>query len=206
MENYGHDFARLKEAFVNFVQRLPFYGVAVLCVDDANVRDILPAISRSRSSPTASAEDAQLRAIDVAHAVGRMRFVAHSGDGRRPRRRAQSRRRAQRAERARRDRRRPRDRRRRCSDREGAVRIPRRRTAGSSATATSPSRGGETLRADRRLRTSPGRDGCNDRRRARGSFPGRRRGARVPAAPLYAYARPVRGFRAGLARRPTRSC
>ena len=42
METYGHDFARLKRAFVDFVQRLPFYGVAVLCIDDANVREILP--------------------------------------------------------------------------------------------------------------------------------------------------------------------
>src|ERR1700686_15164 len=43
METYEHDFAKLKEAFVNFAQRLPFYGTAVLCIDDANVRDIIPA-------------------------------------------------------------------------------------------------------------------------------------------------------------------
>ena len=78
MDTYGHDFARLKEAFVNFVQRLPFYGVAVLCVDDANVRDIMPAIAK----PTVAyglQPDAQLRAVDVAHAAGRMRFVATGG-------------------------------------------------------------------------------------------------------------------------------
>ena len=46
METYGHDFGRLKEAFVEFLQRLPFYGVAVLCNDDANVRAILPQITR----------------------------------------------------------------------------------------------------------------------------------------------------------------
>jgi UDP-N-acetylmuramate--alanine ligase len=46
METYGHDFARLKQAFVEFVQRLPFYGSAVLCVDDANVREILPFVSK----------------------------------------------------------------------------------------------------------------------------------------------------------------
>jgi UDP-N-acetylmuramate--alanine ligase len=39
METYGHDFSRLKQAFVDFLQRLPFYGVAVLCADDANVRE-----------------------------------------------------------------------------------------------------------------------------------------------------------------------
>jgi len=78
MDTYGHDFARLKEAFVNFVQRLPFYGVAVLCIDDGNVRDILPAIAK----PTVTYgldSDAQLRAVDVAHAAGRMRFVATGG-------------------------------------------------------------------------------------------------------------------------------
>jgi UDP-N-acetylmuramate--alanine ligase len=80
MATYGHDFARLKEAFVNFVQRLPFYGVAVLCVDDANVRDILPAIAKPTVTYGLEA-DAQLRAVDVAHAAGRMRFVATGGGG-----------------------------------------------------------------------------------------------------------------------------
>jgi UDP-N-acetylmuramate--alanine ligase len=36
METYGHDFERLKSAFVEFLQRLPFYGMAVLCIDDPN--------------------------------------------------------------------------------------------------------------------------------------------------------------------------
>ncbi|MGB0129106.1 MAG: Mur ligase domain-containing protein, partial [Rhodocyclaceae bacterium] len=45
METYGHDFARLKQAFVDFVQHLPFYGAAILCEDDANVREIMPFIS-----------------------------------------------------------------------------------------------------------------------------------------------------------------
>jgi hypothetical protein len=46
METYGHDFGRLKQAFVDFLQRLPFYGVAVLCADDANVREIMPLVSK----------------------------------------------------------------------------------------------------------------------------------------------------------------
>jgi UDP-N-acetylmuramate--alanine ligase len=75
METYGHDFAKLKEAFVNFAQRLPFYGTAVLCVDDANVRDILPAITKAIVT-YGFAEDAQVRAQEVEHAGGRMRFVA----------------------------------------------------------------------------------------------------------------------------------
>jgi UDP-N-acetylmuramate--alanine ligase len=77
METYGHDFARLKEAFVNFVQRLPFYGVAVLCVDDPNVREILPALAKSIVTYGVG-DDARLRARSVAHVAGRMRFVAES--------------------------------------------------------------------------------------------------------------------------------
>jgi UDP-N-acetylmuramate--alanine ligase len=79
METYGHDFARLKSAFVDFALRLPFYGVVVLCVDDANVREIAPRIAK----PTVTygvADDAQLRATDVANAAGRMRFVARSAN------------------------------------------------------------------------------------------------------------------------------
>lgn len=46
METYGHDFERLKSAFVDFLSRLPFYGVAVLCADDPNVRDIMPRVAK----------------------------------------------------------------------------------------------------------------------------------------------------------------
>ena len=45
METYGHDFEKLKQAFIEFTQRLPFYGVAVLCLDDATIREIMPRIS-----------------------------------------------------------------------------------------------------------------------------------------------------------------
>ncbi len=46
METYGHDFARLKQAFIEFLQNLPFYGGAVLCIDDRNVREIIPFVSK----------------------------------------------------------------------------------------------------------------------------------------------------------------
>jgi UDP-N-acetylmuramate--alanine ligase len=46
METYGHDFAKLKGAFVEFLSRLPFYGTAVLCIDDRHVREILPFVSK----------------------------------------------------------------------------------------------------------------------------------------------------------------
>lgn len=46
METYDHDMARLKQSFVAFTQRLPFYGEAIVCLDDSNVREIVPFISR----------------------------------------------------------------------------------------------------------------------------------------------------------------
>lgn len=74
MDTYGHDFARLKQAFVEFTQRLPFYGIAVLCVDDPNVREILPFVSK----PVVRygfAEDAQVRAVDARAVDGQMHFT-----------------------------------------------------------------------------------------------------------------------------------
>ncbi|MBU1426353.1 MAG: UDP-N-acetylmuramate--L-alanine ligase [Gammaproteobacteria bacterium] len=75
METYGHDFNKLKQAFVDFVERLPFYGRAMMCVDDANVREILPRISKPVTT-YGLGEEAQIRAVDVRHENGRMRFTA----------------------------------------------------------------------------------------------------------------------------------
>ena len=75
METYGHDFARLQQAFVDFVEHLPFYGMAIVCADDANVRAILPRISKPVTT-YGFAEDAQIRAVDVRHQGGQMRFTA----------------------------------------------------------------------------------------------------------------------------------
>ena len=75
METYQHDFARLKQAFVQFLQNLPFYGSAILCADDAHVREILPFVSK----PVVTygfAADAAVRAEAVEHAAGAMRFRA----------------------------------------------------------------------------------------------------------------------------------
>ncbi len=76
METYGHDFARLKQAFVDFLQRLPFYGVAVLCADDANVREIMPRINKQIVTYGFGAESqANFRAENVeALSGGQMRF------------------------------------------------------------------------------------------------------------------------------------
>ena len=81
MDTYGHDFARLKSAFVDFLHRMPFYGAAIVCVDDPGVRSIVPMVSR----PVVSygfGEDAQVRAVDVqALAGGRMRFTCQRRNG-----------------------------------------------------------------------------------------------------------------------------
>ena len=77
METYGHDFQKLKRAFVDFLQRLPFYGVAVVCADDANVRSILPDVTKPLVTYGLAA-DADLRATDVVNVDGRMHFVARA--------------------------------------------------------------------------------------------------------------------------------
>ena len=68
MDTYGHDMARLRQTFVEFLGRLPFYGAAVLCIDDHGVRAILPFVSKP-VTPYGLGEDAQVRAVDV-RAVG----------------------------------------------------------------------------------------------------------------------------------------
>jgi UDP-N-acetylmuramate--alanine ligase len=80
METYGHDFARLKQAFIEFTQRLPFYGTAIVCVDDRNVRDIMPFISKPLTT-YGFADDAQIRAHDVRAEGGRMRFTVTRQNG-----------------------------------------------------------------------------------------------------------------------------
>ncbi len=81
MDTYGHDFARLKQAFVEFTHRLPFYGIAVLCVDDPNVREILPFVSKPIVR-YGFAADAQVRAVNVSAHGGTMRFTALREDAR----------------------------------------------------------------------------------------------------------------------------
>ena len=75
METYGHDFARLKQAFVDFLQHLPFYGVAVLCLDDPHVREIMPMVSKQIITYGFD-ERAAFRAENVRAEGGRMLFDA----------------------------------------------------------------------------------------------------------------------------------
>ena len=73
MDTYGHDFGRVKQAFVDFLQRLPFYGVAVLCDEDPNVREIMPQVSKQIVRYGLSAS-ASIRAENVRADGGRMLF------------------------------------------------------------------------------------------------------------------------------------
>ena len=76
MDTYQHDMARLKQAFVQFTQRMPFYGIAILCIDDANVRDIVPFVSQPILRYGISA-DADIRASDIVAMGTQMEFTVH---------------------------------------------------------------------------------------------------------------------------------
>jgi len=80
METYGHDFAKLKQAFIEFLHRMPFYGAAVLCADDPVLHSIFPQVSRPITSYGLSA-DAQVRAHDVKAVGSRMQFRVSRSNG-----------------------------------------------------------------------------------------------------------------------------
>ena len=80
METYGHDFGRLQQAFVDFLHRMPFYGTAVLCTDDAAVRAIVDQVTCPVTSYGTNA-DAQVRALDIRPVNGRMHFRVQRRNG-----------------------------------------------------------------------------------------------------------------------------
>ena len=79
METYEHSFAKLKQAFIEFTQRLPFYGVAILCLDDANVREIMPFISKMIVT-YGFHEEADIRAVNAKAVNGHMEFTVIQKD------------------------------------------------------------------------------------------------------------------------------
>ncbi|MFN8986506.1 MAG: UDP-N-acetylmuramate--L-alanine ligase, partial [Burkholderiales bacterium] len=81
MDTYDHDFAKLKSAFVEFLEHLPFYGLAVVCADDPNIREILPRLSKPVRTYGFD-QGADLRAVNVRAVNGRMHFTATSASGR----------------------------------------------------------------------------------------------------------------------------
>jgi UDP-N-acetylmuramate--alanine ligase len=80
METYGHDFGRLQQAFVDFLHRMPFYGTAVLCTDDAAVRAIVDQVTCPVTSYGTNA-DAQVRALDIQAVKGQMHFRVQRRNG-----------------------------------------------------------------------------------------------------------------------------
>ena len=81
MDTYGHDVVKLRQAFVDFLHRMPFYGAAIVCIDDPGVRSVLPLISRPVVS-YGQDEAAQVRAVDIeALPGGRMKFTAIRRNG-----------------------------------------------------------------------------------------------------------------------------
>ena len=80
METYGHDFGNLKKAFVEFLHRMPFYGTAILCTDDAAVQSIVPQVTCPITSYGFNA-DAQVRAVNVKAVGPQMHFTAQRRNG-----------------------------------------------------------------------------------------------------------------------------
>jgi UDP-N-acetylmuramate--alanine ligase len=80
METYGHDFNRLKGAFIEFLHRMPFYGTAILCTDDEAVRSIVPEVTCPITSYGFN-EGAEVRAVDVRAVDGQMHFTVQRRNG-----------------------------------------------------------------------------------------------------------------------------
>ncbi|MDB5752669.1 MAG: murC [Ramlibacter sp.] len=80
METYGHDFNRLKGAFLEFLHRMPFYGTAILCVDDPTIRSILSDVQCPVTSYGLH-EEAQVRAVDVRAVGPQMHFTVQRRNG-----------------------------------------------------------------------------------------------------------------------------
>ncbi|WBY00776.1 UDP-N-acetylmuramate--L-alanine ligase [Ramlibacter tataouinensis] len=80
METYGHDFGRLKGAFVDFLHRMPFYGTAILCTDDPAVRQMVSEV-QCPVTTYGTGEDAQVRAVDIRAVGTQMHFTAQRRNG-----------------------------------------------------------------------------------------------------------------------------
>jgi UDP-N-acetylmuramate--alanine ligase len=74
MDTYGQDFGRLKQAFLDFLHRLPFYGNAILCSDDPTICEIAPQLS-CKVTRYGFNEAAQIRAVNVRALAGQMHFT-----------------------------------------------------------------------------------------------------------------------------------
>lgn len=75
MATYGGDFERLKNTFIEFLHNLPFYGLAVLCIDDSHVRGLLEQVKRQFVTYGFDA-DADYRIVDFTQQAGEVSFTA----------------------------------------------------------------------------------------------------------------------------------
>ncbi|MFC3292580.1 UDP-N-acetylmuramate--L-alanine ligase [Modicisalibacter luteus] len=80
MATYAGDFAKLKDTFIEFLHNLPFYGMAVLCLDDDNVRNLLPRVQRQFVTYGFS-QDADYRITEFVQEAGEVRFTAVRPEG-----------------------------------------------------------------------------------------------------------------------------
>ncbi|MCW8906811.1 MAG: UDP-N-acetylmuramate--L-alanine ligase [Sedimenticola sp.] len=79
MTTYGGDFNRLRQTFIEFLHHLPFYGLAILCIDDEEVRNLLPQVTRPVITYGES-DDADLRVSDIRQTGLQTHFRVNSGD------------------------------------------------------------------------------------------------------------------------------
>ena len=78
--NYGGDIEKLAEAYLGFLQNLPFYGLAVLCADDLRLAALRPDLGRRVVTYAIEAPDADLRATDLAPEGSGIAFTLHLAD------------------------------------------------------------------------------------------------------------------------------
>lgn len=79
--DYYRDIEHIKSVFMQFIDKVPFYGAAILCLDDANIADLLPAI-RKRIITYGLTSQADVFADNLEAAEGRTRFVVRQGEQR----------------------------------------------------------------------------------------------------------------------------
>jgi UDP-N-acetylmuramate--alanine ligase len=77
LSTYGGDFQQLRQTFVEFLHHLPFYGLAVMCLDDAQVRDVLPEITRQVRTYAIETQAADVRALNIRQHGLQMHFDVH---------------------------------------------------------------------------------------------------------------------------------
>lgn len=84
MSTYGGDFENLRQAFIEFLHHLPFYGLAVMCIDDPVVRELLEKISKPVLTYGFESEDADVRGLDLqqqgAHTHFRVQRKGHDAE------------------------------------------------------------------------------------------------------------------------------